>query len=415
MNILVGVKQRMSGWMSVSTMKDAIGVFGDVKYLVFHKSSESVADVSTNILKFLEKHKGCTIVYICAKDTLQQGIRMIVEANGGKYIDDEFFLEGVSQLNNLVNGLDEVVALTELSGTDILKDFFNKYSQSQGKAVTPAYLQLVKRAVSDLTDAYNNKNKEILSMCESANDLLQVILSSSDEQKKEVENLMGMVEDLKARMQSEEVLYAASAPTMGFQPSIFQTITYPKSNKEIVRIKDIGRSPYLTSFMFGYQSYLKNESVVRSRLIIVEPVGRLYVDKYSKYNWITQNTKNSMSAFQQDIVFTDCPTRDIMLKLINTPKYDIIIILDRLVSSVNHIISCKGDPVIFAVNGSSALEMKGVNRARFFSMIKEVQGAMFTVPMFSKYPSATNPELRVRKYIQDCSQYYAMIHAVKSY
>ena len=193
----------------------------------------------------------------------------------------------------------------------------------------------------------------------------------------------------------------------------FPVITYGKS-KEIVRVKDIGRCPFLTSFMLGYHIYLRNSKSVRSRIIFVEPIGSLYVAKYSKYDWITQSSKNSMSAYQQDVIFTNCPTKDVMTKLIDDPKFDIVVIVDRLVSSAGHVINSKGK-VIYAVNGRTALELKGVDRTNFFSVILEQKNAMFTVPMFTQYPTTANPELRARKYLSECSEMYAMLHTVKAF
>lgn len=412
MNILVGAKGRYSGWVVLNTMKDALAVVGDVRYLVFHKSSESTYEFSARTTEFAKKHPECKIIYLANKGEVDSTIKVLINGLGGQTVDEaKFYLESTSQLKNLTEGITDIVALKDLSGIDVLRDFFERYSKTNGNGITKAYLQVVKNAVSGLSAAYNDKNKELLAMSESATDLFQQSLNLVVEMQQEQTKLAGIISDLKTRIMTPAEP-ESSIPT-SFQMNTFPVITYGKS-KEIVRVKDIGRCPFLTSFMLGYHIYLRNSKSVRSRIIFVEPIGSLYVAKYSKYDWITQSSKNSMSAYQQDVIFTNCPTKDVMTKLIDDPKFDIVVIVDRLVSSAGHVINCKGK-VIYAVNGRTALELKGVDRTNFFSVILEQKNAMFTVPMFTQYPTTASPELRARKYLSECSEMYAMLHTVKAF
>lgn len=413
MNILVGAKGRYSGWVTFNTMKDALAAVGDVRYLVFHKSPESTYDFSTRMTEFAKKHPECKIIYLANKGEVNATTKVLINGLGGQTVEEaKFYLESATQLKNLTDDVTDIVALTDLSGIDVLKGFFERYGKTNGDGITKPYLQVVKKAVSDLASAYNDKNKELLEMSESATDLFQQSLTLVSEMQQEQTKLADIIADLKARIQADPAEADVSIPT-SFQMNTFPAITYGKS-KEIVRIKDIGRCSFLTSFMLGYHTYLRSSKNVRSRIIFVEPIGSLYVTKYSKYNWITQSSKNSMSVYQQDIVFTNCPTKDVMMKLIDDSKFDIIVIVDRLVSSAGHIINSKGK-VIYAVNGRTALDIKGVDKTNFFSIMTELKNAMFTVPMFTQYPTDSNPELRVRKYLSECSEMYAMLHTVKAF
>ena len=165
MNILVSDSTiSYKNWIVVRTIKDALSVVGFVEGLVYHKSQEKSEDKIKFMTEFSKKHTSCKIVYLCAKDKADNALKMLITGGlNGKYVDDEFYLESDRELNTLLVDSAMIVKSSDLSGIDVLRDFFNRYT-SGDKPISKRYLSIVKSAAIELSEAYAEKNKEILEM-----------------------------------------------------------------------------------------------------------------------------------------------------------------------------------------------------------------------------------------------------------
>ena len=129
MNIIVTTnKVEYEGFLNVKSLRDASQVVGSIDFLVYHKSNEKQESIIDYLSELKDKAK--TLVYIRNKDKADQAIQMIVTGSGGKYIDDEFFLENSNELNNLLSQINSITALVEMGGVNVLSDFFNRYLQN---------------------------------------------------------------------------------------------------------------------------------------------------------------------------------------------------------------------------------------------------------------------------------------------
>lgn len=415
MNIIVSNNnKRYSGWTVVSTLKDVIGIVGEVPFLVYHKSADNAEESVRQLTLIMNEHPETTVLYVRSRDEMIQAIRILVEGSGGKYIDDEFFLEDEAQLGMLTDQWKNMVALTEMSGVNILSDFINRYMKSGSKGISPGYLSIVKQAASDMAKAYQDKSLEMLKLCESASDLFRGSVTLVENMQEEQSRLEGVVQELRNKLQDSSILAVKQAP-VECVPSIgyFPRVSYMKTRTSIIRVKDIGRCQYLLSFMLGFRSYLQQVKSVRPRLVVIEPLGDMLSTIYSDYPWVTQKSKSSMQSYNGDVVFTNCPLKDVIDRLLSNSSYDTVIVLDRLTTSHQHILNCAGEEVLYCVKGISAIEKFKLNKKKCFTSLAEVGGTMFTIPMFMEYPKES--DLRNRKYLSECGTYYELMHSVKLY
>lgn len=411
MNIIVTSGRRYDGWTVVDKLQDLTVMVGEINFLVYHKSLESAEDCVKYLTLIMQAHPETVVLYVRDKSSIVQAVRILVEGSGGKYIDDEFFLEDEIQLRQLTSQWQGMVALTEMSGVSVISDFIHRYMQTGGKGITPGYLQVVKNAAENMAIAYKDKSLEVLKLCESASDLFKGSVDLIANIQEEQGNLERVVTELKGKLKSGDVtnIPIPVAPQVGY----FPRVSYMKSKVSIVRVKDVGRSPYLTSFMLGFRDYLHYVKKVRPKLIIIEPLGEMLPRVYGKYKWVTQQTKNNVACYTGDVVFTNCPLKDVMDRLLSDPNYDTVIVLDRLLITHQHILNCAGEEPLYCVNGETVVRELKLNVKKCFSVINEVKGSMFTIPLFTEYPKEA--DMRERKYMSECATYYGMMHHVKLY
>lgn len=411
MNIIVTSGRRYDGWTVVDKLQDLYVMVGEIDFLVYHKSLESAEDCVKHLTMLMQAHPETVVLYVRNKEDMVQAVRILVEGSGGRYIDDEFFLEDESQLGQLTSQWQGMVALTEMSGVNVIGDFIRRYMQTGGKGITPGYLQVVKNAAEGMAIAYKDKSLEVLKLCESASDLFKGSVELVENLQEAQGDLERVVSELKGKLKNGDMVSISVpvAPQVGY----FPRVSYMKSRVSIVRVKDLGRTPYLTSFMLGFRNYLQFVKKVRPKLVILEPLGETLPRVYKNYHWITQQTKNNMASYSGDVVFTNCPLKDVMDRLLSDPNYDTVVVLDRLMITHQHLLNCAGEEPLYCVKGESFVKEFRLNIKRCFSVVHSVKGCMFTLPFFEDYPSEA--DMRERKYLSECGAYYDVMHQVKMY
>lgn len=409
MNVLVSdISESYINWVIVRSLQDVIGLVGNVENLVYHKSKESSSEKIRLLSEVYSSRTNCKIIYICNKDKVDNAIRMLVTGGlNGKYIDDEFFLESERELNTLISDLSVIVDSTELASSHVLLDFFNRYLGEGSSGISKGYLQVVKNAAIEMTESYHSKSLEILEMSESAAEVFSHSVDLISQMREQQESLEKDISNLKEKR--NELDHMNSRPMMGSSVMFYPTVSYLK-NKNIIRIKDIGRCQYLTSFMFGFREYLEKIKNIRPKLIIVESFGMLLEDRYKSYKWVTSSNKNDSRNFYDKIVFTNCPTSIIISKLLDDTDYDTFIVLDRTLNYKNNVINSRGIE-LYSVVGESTITKYKLPRERCFSSVNKISKTMFTIPYFSDYP--IRDDQRVNRYLKDCFSLYEIIYSSK--
>lgn len=405
MNVIVTDNKIVyNGFLKVDTVASVLEMTGSIDILVYHKSNESTEVKVDSLSKLKERVK--TFIYIRDKSKLEQAVQIVVLGTGGKYFDDEFFLESSNDLNELIRSLDQVTAIVEMGGVNVLSDFFERYLRQGSSNFNSAYLSVVKRAVQTMIADYQQKDLEILQMSETATELFASSANILSKVETERENLKSMLSNLQSSRDVSNISSVSATASVSF----FPTVSYLKE-KNIIRIKSIGDCMFLHSMMFGMRVYLEKVKNVRPKLIFVEPVGMQYEKLYKDYKWVTQHTCKSMVNYYNNVVFTNYPNKEVLTKLIEDTDYDTFIIVDFLKSSRNHILNSRGSFVKYAISGDSLIEKFNLKRTECFSIIKEVKGTLFTLPMFNEYPN--EKELRERQYMRVCEPFYEMLYDVK--
>lgn len=410
MNVLVSdTTNSYSDWVVVRNLSDVNEIVGNIDYLVYHKSKESPEGKIKALSKIGRDRTDCKIIYVCCKEKVDNAIKMLVTGGlNGKYVDDEFFLENEQELNNMVSDLHNIVTSTELSCSNVLNDFFNRYLSEGAEGVSKGYLQVVKNAALEMSESYYEKNKEILEMSESA---AEIFSSSVDIISQMREQTSSLEKDLRTLKDKNSMLDAFSINSSSVNSSIlyYPKVKYMKS-KLIFRFKDLGRTPFLVSFLFGFREFLDRIKSVRPKMIIIEGNGKLLEDRYSDYNWVTNTNKTDNRHFYNNIVFTNCPTSMVLSKLLDDNSYDTFIVLDRTTNYKENVLDSKGVN-LFVVNGKSQIDKNNLQKNNCISSIKPIEGALVNIPYFEDYPD--RDDQRINLYLKECASVYETVYSKK--
>lgn len=391
------------GFLKLKTLEEACKTMGDIEVFVYHKSNEQT-DKKVEYLTSLKDRVG-SFIYIRNKDAYEQAVKMIVVGSGGKYFDDEFFLESGAELNNLVNNLSGATQLAELGGVGVMSDFFSKYLNRGSTGFNKAYLQTVKSAVSSMLTEYKQKDTEILQMSETATELFantMAIMTGVEEEKAKLQEAVKTLEEAR-----DKGMLMSSAPVTN-SVYFFPRVSYMK-DKPIIRIKELGSMPYLTSFALGFRIYLERIKYTRTKVVFLYPVGEQYERQYKDFSWITQQNNKTMRSYFSDVVFVNYPNKEVIMRLLDDDKHDVVIIVDRIKTGTDHLLNCKGN-VRFAVSGSSVLKSLGMKAKDCFSN-GALMGGLFQVKHEPNYRA--EPDQREMYYMKEYSTAYDMMYSVK--
>ena len=407
MNILVTNNMvEYKGFIKVKTLKEACEVVGNVDCLIYHKSNES-KESKVDYLTRMRDKVSKSFVYIRNKESVDNAVQITVMGMGGRYFDDEFFLESSEELQRLISSLDEVTAIAELGGVSVLSDFFNRYLKNGSSGFNEGYLTVVKEAVSGMISEYKAKDLELLQLSETATEIFASSANIISKVESESARLKGMVSNLeKAR---DKMRFAN--PVVSNVPSVlfFPTVSYVKE-RSILRVKEIGICTYLMSFMLGYRVFLERLKYVRPKLIVLCQVGSQFEVMYKDFNWITQQTQNIAKNYEGNVVFTNFPTREVLFKLLDDTEYDTFVVLDRTKSSKNHLLNCKGGSVRYCVSAERLMKENSIKESSCFSL-KKIKGTLFSIPVFENYPKEYDQ--RERLYLKECLKSYEALYSLR--
>jgi len=395
-----------TGFIKVLTLQEAEKIVGDIDVLVYHKSNESQESKAECLTRLKDIVR--IMVYISSTSTVDKAVQMIIVGSGGKYFDDEFFLENSAELSRLIGNLDGVIAITELGGLHVVTDFINKYLNNGSSNFNPAYLSVVNEALSNIVTEYKQNKLELIQISETATDLFSRSIGIVESINKERESLKEVVKTLeiaKEKGHFETMLSTPSSPNLLF----FPTVSYLKETN-IIRIKEIGNFSYLVSFMLGFRIYLERIKLVKPKLIFLVPVGSQYEMLYKDFNWVTSQSNKTMGNYYANTVFTNFPNKEVVHKLLRDEDYDTFIVVDMLKSDVKHLLNSKGTDVMYAVSGMSALNSCGIKSITCFSN-SAMQNSLFTLETFSNYPADASK--RERRYLSDCASMFETLYKIR--
>lgn len=389
----------------VGSLLEATKVVGTITDLIYYRSEEDTNEFAANLSLLKEKGVG-RLWYVREEASKDDLVEMAIIGSGGTYISDEFFLEDVDLVKSLVESNEEGGQLVTLGGMGVLTDFLNRYLEGGSDSPIPInYLKVVNNAVNQINEGYLEKSRQLVVLSEKATEVIEDTSIGLRNIQDERENLASLLEDIKSSVET-----APPQVGRGSSVSFFPRVSFRKE-KDIIRIKDIGRTPYLLSFMQGFLVYCEKVLNRRPRLIVLEPVGTIYEEMYSSYSWITSSNHKDSAKYLPNVIMTNFPTQGVLVRLLEDITYDTCIVLDRTTNSKEHILNSKATrSVHYALSSPSYSESLGLKKLspkfRFFNSIVENKEAEFTIPKLD-YPQ--NRFERENLYLSSCSNMYKLL------
>lgn len=356
------------------TVVDSLGslaTLGNITNVVIHTFRESSVE-AVRILSSLPK--GMNFVYLRNAQDTDEALRLVVIGLGGKYIDDEYYLQSLESMGTLLTHSTEISNVVAGSSVDVIEKFVNQVDS--GNVPSSKYLEVVKNASNALVEEVNRFKYSLDRQAGVAVGLFNEIYENTAESSETVEELKGIVADLQAKISNKRLGGVA----------YFPQVTYT-GNKELILIKSLGSTKFLVSFAMGLNKFMHNVQNKRPKLIVITPVGDVYYKNYKDYPFITQRSSSVKANFYNDVVFVNHPTLSIMKELLDDSDRDTNIVLDLTVTSEKHLVQKAGVPIFYSVDGSGSIKKFGVPPAHCFSSVTNIPNTMGAITALSGYPS----------------------------
>ena len=183
MNVIVSksLKDNLTNFKVVNNFKWVEENMEDVSILIFHSIEESDFNTGVHISRLRNKSN---IKFIYINENPQTTIKMVIAGAGGKVITDEFYLEDEEELLELLRtcGLtaDETseTSLATVS-LQVVKDFMESFIRGEERIKTPAYLDMVNNAITELSVITKKQELQITTMGNSAIDIFEKAYTTS--------------------------------------------------------------------------------------------------------------------------------------------------------------------------------------------------------------------------------------------
>lgn len=331
-------------------------------------------------------------------------VKTVIQGVGGICYDDEFYFEDEDELNALLDdlGVDTSGNSLVLSSTQIVKDFIGAFARGEERIQTPVYLEQVTQAVNELSELTHKQELQINEMGLTAVEVFgkaSSIIVAMNDQKKILEKQLEEFEE----SQSNKNMVKPANSFSGGAIMFFPTFRYIGSSK-ILFIRELSPCRYLTSFLLAYTHHLHYELNKRVKFIIVHQKGKGVSDKYSSFTSITQESMGVSSLYENEIIATNNPKKDVMQKLTHMDD-DVIIVLDRLYSATDIV---TGKVVkINAVSGYSDCARYNVKPNTCIFPITSQPSELFNIPLIKNYPKEVDMQHAV--YTQTCKEQFTVL------
>lgn len=355
-NVIVDAKNRdLDGFIQVNRIEDVSSIKGSIDYLIIGpvKSSQKYLTEITKLFDTPSRPKN--LVYIADNENVDSKLKTFVMGLKGYYFDDEFFLEDSNELSNLLNSKEEVNSLVSLPGEEILKDFKKKFDRGEVENSTPQYLQVVSSALSSIVKEYSRKQNEVMQISQETIEIFKDINKVSESTNQELNELQEQLDSVMKQVENSSFGGITSFDyNMEKNVTFFPRVAVREGSKRVLKIKDIGHTKYLTSFLLGFVKYLYEVAYLKPKLVFIEDVNEASVEIYKNYTYITKDNFQRGELFSnREVLFVNHPTINVMNLLLAEDTKDIFIIVDRTSFYKNHLL--KGNGVFVSANSINVL------------------------------------------------------------
>lgn len=373
----------------------------DITTLIFHSSKESDFTVGVYISKLSQKG---TVKFLYINNNPQTTIKMVISGAGGYIITDEFYLEDEEELLELLKncGMEDNATETSLANVSVqvVKDFVQSFVKGEEKIKTPAYLEMVNNAINQLSTITAQQELQITTMGTSAIDIFKkasTLIKSIEENRSKIESQLKLLES------NQETVSTASNNSFNSNVVMYPTIRY-MSTKPLLLIREYSACRYLTSFALGYTHHVHFARNKRVKLIVAHQKGAGVAAKYDAFTSINESSANYATLYNNELIATNTPTKDIMRQLFNQPV-DAFIVVDRLYGTQD-IVNGKIYK-INAVSGFSDIDRFNLEPADTLVSIRKREDVFATLVTTKEY--ATDTDVRQATYEQMYEEVYAKL------
>lgn len=377
-----------------------------VTTLIIHKYKESDFDAGVFVSTL---HNNGINQFIYISESQSSTLRMVLKGVNGYFYEDEFYLEDEEELISLLEDIgitsesSESTALAS-PALSVVRDFVQSFAKGDERIKAPLYLEQVNSAVNELTELTHQQEIQLSTMGSSALEVFErasAIIKNIDAQKKVIEKQLENLEMSQANSVSTK-------PAFGNSIMFFSPYKYLGNNK-VLLIREYAPCRYLSSFVLGYLHHLHYELNRRPKLVFVHQKGAGVAAKYD-INGIASISSESMgiaSLYDEEIVATNNPKKEVLRDLLSKPINDIIIVVDRLYGSQD-IVTGRVTKVN-AVGGRSDIARYGIKPENTIFSVTAQRKQLFTLPHIKQFP--VEVDARYATYSQVMRQGYEKLDA----
>ena len=371
-----------------------------VTTLVIHKYKESDFDAGVFVSQF---HNNGIDQFIYISSSPSSTLQMVLKGVNGYYYEDEFYFEDEEELSTLLEDLgmedeDENTSLAT-SALNVVNDFVSSFAKGDERIKAPLYLENVTSAVNELSLLTHQQELQLNTMGASALEVFEkasAIIRNMDAQNKNIEKKL-------EELENQQNNSFSSKPAFGNSIMFFSPYKYI-GNSKILLIREYAPCRYLTSFVIGYLHHLHYVLNRRPKLIFVHQKGAGVSAKYADFTSITQESMNMSSLYDNEIIATNNPKKEVMKDLL-TKQNDVIIVVDRLYGNQD-IVSGRVTKINAVGSRSDIARYKVRPEDTIFSITRQPK-ELFTLPTIKNFP--TEIDARYAAYTQVLGSKYEIL------
>lgn len=371
-----------------------------VTTLIIHKYKESDFDAGVFVSQF---HNNGIDQFIYISSSPSSTLQMVLKGVNGYYYEDEFYFEDEEELSTLLEDLgmedeDENTSLAT-SALNVVNDFVSSFAKGDERIKAPLYLENVTSAVNELSLLTHQQELQLNTMGASALEVFEkasAIIRNMDAQNKNIEKKL-------EELENQQNNSFSSKPAFGNSIMFFSPYKYI-GNSKILLIREYAPCRYLTSFVIGYLHHLHYVLNRRPKLIFVHQKGAGVSAKYADFTSITQESMNMSSLYDNEIIATNNPKKEVMKDLL-TKQNDVIIVVDRLYGNQD-IVSGRVTKINAVGSRSDIARYKVRPEDTIFSITRQPK-ELFTLPTIKNFP--TEIDARYAAYTQVLGSKYEIL------
>ena len=324
------LEDRFNEFVVTDSLKKVIDFTG-VTTLIIQSCIESDFDAGVFIGDL--KKKGVDLfLYISSNPSAV--LQMVIKGVDGYYYEDEFYFDDEEELQVLISDIEEerqeasnntsAFEAVATPALNIISTFMKGYVAGDKLVQTPMFLEQTNSAIADLTNVFRQQELELQTMGNSALEVFEkasAIIRNMNEQKKAIEKQLEQLEHVTANS-------TANRPAFGNSVLFFSPYKYI-GNSRVLVLKEYSPTRYLTSFVVGFAHYLHYALNKRVKVIFCIQKGYCTGKRYEEFTSIDETTKSMMSLYDNEIIVTNSPKKEVMKELLSKPQ-GVVIVVDRL-------------------------------------------------------------------------------------